>query len=76
VKAKFCEAPIVAYWDPTLETYLEADASGTALGGVLLQEKDGVRRPVGFFSKKLNKAEINYDIHDKEMLAIIECLKF
>jgi hypothetical protein len=31
---------------------------------------------VGFFLQKLNKAEINYDIHDKEMLAVISYLKF
>lgn len=63
-------------WDPTLPTFLKTDCSGFALGGALLQEKDGVRRPVGFFSQKLNKAEINYNIHDKEMLAVVSSIKF
>jgi len=31
---------------------------------------------MGFFSQKLNKAEINYDIYDKEMLAVVSCIKF
>jgi len=76
LKKRFCEAPVLAHWDPTLPTFLETDCSGFALGGALLQEKNGIRQPVGFFSQKLNKAEINYDIHDKEMLAVVSCLKF
>lgn len=76
LRDKFCRAPVLSGWDPTLPTFLETDCSGFALGGALIQEKNGVRRPVGFFAQKLNKAEINYDIHDKEMLAIIRCLKF
>ena len=32
-------------------------------------------RPVGFHSRSLNSAEHNYPMHDKEMLAIIDCLK-
>jgi hypothetical protein len=36
---------------------------------------DGVRHLVAFHSAKLNKAEINYDIHDKELLAVVRCLK-
>ena len=76
LRDKFCRAPVLSGWDPTLPTFLETDCSGFALGGALLQEKDGVRRPVGFFSQKLNKAEINYDIHDKEMLAVVSSIKF
>jgi hypothetical protein len=59
-----------------LPIFLETNYSGFALGGVLLQETNGVRRPIGFFSQKLNKAEINYDIYDKEMLAVVSYLKF
>ena len=76
MRDKFCRAPVLSYWDPILPTFLKTDCSGFALGSALIQERDGVRRPVGFFSQKLNKAEINYDIHDKEMLAVISCLKF
>ena len=76
LKDKFCRAPVLSHWDPGLPTFLETDCSGFALGGALIQERDGVRRPVGFYSQKLNTAEINYDIHDKEMLAVVSCLKF
>jgi hypothetical protein len=76
LKGKFCKAPVLSGWDPALPTFFETDCSGFAIGGALIQEKNGVRRPVGFYSKKLNKAEINYDIHDKEMLAVVACIKF
>ena len=35
----------------------------------------GLWHPVAYFSKKLNPAESNYPIHDKEMLAIIRCIR-
>ena len=76
IREKYCGAPLLSHWDPQLPTFLETDCSGFALGGALIQEKNGTRQPVGFFSQKLNKAEINYDIHNKEMLAVVRCLKF
>ena len=52
------------------------DASDYATGGVLLMEcDDELWRPVAFFSKLLNETERNYEIHDKEMLAIIRGLE-
>ncbi|PRP73110.1 hypothetical protein PROFUN_16430 [Planoprotostelium fungivorum] len=54
---------------------LETDASDFAISGVLSQQhKDGVH-PVGFMSRKMQPAELNYNTHDKELLAIIESLK-
>jgi len=55
---------------------MEVDASDYAMGGVLSMEgEDGRWRPVAFLSKLLNKTERNYEIHDKEMLAIIRGLE-
>ncbi|XP_044721750.1 reverse transcriptase (RNA-dependent DNA polymerase) domain-containing protein [Hirsutella rhossiliensis] len=70
-------APILAHFHPERETIVEADASGFASGGVLLQrdDKDGLVRPVAYFSKKHSAAEANYAIHDKELLAILRCLE-
>jgi len=54
---------------------VEADASEYATGEVLSMKcKDEKWRPVAFILKSLNKAERNYEIHDREMLAIVRCL--
>ena len=36
---------------------------------------DGILHPVAFFSRKLTPAECNYEIYDKELLAIVNCLE-
>jgi len=55
---------------------VKADASDYATGGVLSMKcKDEKWRPVAFISKLLNAMEQNYEIHDKEMLAVIRCLE-
>jgi hypothetical protein len=59
-----------------LPIFLETDYSRFTLGGALLQETNRVRRPIGSFSQKLNKAEINYNIYNKEMLIVVSYLKF
>ena len=52
------------------------DASDYATGGVLLTKcEDGKWRLVAFISKLLNTTERNYEIYDKEMLAVIRCLE-
>ena len=40
-----------------------------------MEYKDGKWRPVAFLSKSLNETERNYEIHDKEMLAVIRGLE-
>ena len=55
---------------------VEMDVSDYVTGGVLLMEdEDGRWRPVAFLSKSLNETKRNYEIHDKEMLAIIRGLE-
>jgi len=55
---------------------VEADASNFATGGVLsIKCEDNKWRPVVYISKLLNETKRNYEIHDKEMLAIICCLE-
>lgn len=75
LQRRFCEAPLLRQWDPAMKTFLETDCSGFALGGVLAQEdEDGKRHAVAYYSRRLTPAEYNYPIHDKEMLAIMQCL--
>jgi len=55
---------------------VEANASNFATGGVLsIKCKDSRWRPVAYISKSLNETEQNYEIYDKEMLAVIQCLE-
>ena len=57
------------------EMRVEEDTSEYAIGEVLSMKcKDEKWRPVAFISKLLNETERNYEIHDREMLAIIRCL--
>jgi len=54
---------------------VEVDVSKYVTGGVLsMRCKDKKWRPVAFISKLLNEAERNYEIYDREILAIIRCL--
>jgi hypothetical protein len=76
LKELFINAPILAHFEEGRQTILEADASGWATGAVLSQvQDDGVLRPCAYLSQKLTPAESNYEIHDKELLAIIRALR-
>jgi hypothetical protein len=63
--------PIMRHYEPDLPAVLETDSSDFALGAVLSQCHDNRLHPVAFLSKKLAPAELNYEIYDKEMLAIV-----
>jgi len=55
---------------------VKADASDYTIEGVLLVKyEDGKWRPVAFIFKSINLTERNYEIHDKEILAVIRCLE-
>ena len=72
LKERFMMEPVLVTPDLDKEMRVEVDASNFATGGVLSMKcKDEKWRPVTYISKSLNEAERNYEIHDKEMLAII-----
>lgn len=75
LKQAFAGDVILKHFDPDKPCTLETDASDYAISGVLSQSVDNVLRPVAFYSRKLSPAECNYDIHDKELLAIVSCIK-
>jgi hypothetical protein len=67
--------PVLAHPELDKQFELEVDASGFAVGAVLLQKKeDGKRHPIAYFSKTLNEAQRNYDIADLELLAVVMSL--
>jgi len=53
---------------------VETDALGYAIKGVLSQEQDGKWKPIAFLSRTMQPAEQNYEIYNKELLAIVEAL--
>ena len=62
--------------DPIQPFKVKTDASDYAIGGQLSQRDDnGKLHLVAFFSKKLNGPQLNYQIHDKELIAIIEAFR-
>ena len=66
-------ASILAHYKQVLKTIMETDSSDYVSSGVLFElGKDGLLHPVVFFSKNLNLVECNYEIYDKELLAIIQ----
>ena len=76
LKGAFATAPVLAMFDYTKQTVLETDASDWASGGVLSQyDNEGILRPVAYFSSKHSAQECNYEIYDKELLAIIKAME-
>lgn len=58
--------------DPHRQFVVEVDASSEGIGAVLSQcsESDGKMHPCAFLSRKLSKAEQNYDVGNRELLAV------
>ena len=76
LKKRFSEEPILVHNDPERLKRVETDSSDFAVGAVYSQlGEDGRWRPVAFFSRKLTPAELNYEIYDKELLAIVIALR-
>ena len=75
LKQVFTSEPILAIFDPARPTRLEVDASGYATGGVLSQKcDDDLWHPIAYRSQSMTEAERNYEIYDREMLAIHNAL--
>ena len=71
LKSHFTSSPVLAHYDPSKVCVVETDASDFAQGAVLSQPDDeGILHPIAFWSRKFAPAELNYEIYDKELLAI------
>ena len=76
LKEIFIMEPVLAALDLDKEMRVEANVLDYIIEGVLsVKGKDGRWRLVAFISKFLNNTKWNYEIHDKEMLAVIRCLE-
>ena len=76
LKHRFISAPILMHFDVEKEIIVETNASDYFSAGIMSQYNDnGVLHPVAYFSKKHLPAECNYEIYDKELMAIIRCFE-
>ncbi|KAK2998230.1 hypothetical protein RJ639_022604 [Escallonia herrerae] len=70
-RSAMSEDPVLALPDVSKSFEVHTNASDFALGGVLMQEG----HPVAYESRKLNEAERRYTTHEKELLAVVHCLR-
>jgi len=77
LKTAVTTAPVLVSPQESDPFRIEVDSSDFTTGAVLSQQSmtDGKWHPVAFYSKSLSSVERNYEIHDKEMLAIIHALE-
>jgi len=73
VKKILSTSPVLSYFDPSVKSTIQADASQHGLGACLLQKS----KPMAYASRRLLPAECNYAQIEKELLAIVfACHKF
>ena len=71
MKEKICTAPVLALLYLQQPFEIETDASGYAMGEVLMQK----RKPICFHSKTFTSDVINYPTYDKELYALVRALE-
>jgi hypothetical protein len=73
LKKAFTFTPILGHVDPLKPFLIETDVSNLVLGCTLSQKgEDGDLYPMAFHSCKFNATQINYEVNDKEFLAIVD----
>ena len=77
LKTVFTTAPILRHYNPEHPVILECDASDFAIAAILSQTDSTTKEihPIAFHARTMLPAELNYDIYDKELLAIFEAFK-
>ena len=72
LKGMFTTTLTLVQFNKDKETVIETDLSRWCIRGALMQYDDkGLLQPCAFFLKKNSLVECNYEIYNKEMLAII-----
>ena len=74
LKKKITSQPVLFLPKREGKFRVETNALGHAIGGVLSQEQEEKWKPIVFLSRTMQPVEGNYEIYDKELLAIVEAL--
>ena len=74
MKKKIISQPVLSLLKREDKFRVKMDTSGHAIGGVLLQEQEEKWKPIAFLSRTMQPAEKNYEIYNKELLAIMKAL--
>ena len=76
LKKSFTTAPVFTHWILDTQITVETDASDYALNAVLsIMTPECDLHPISFHSQTFSAPELNYDVHDKELLVIFEAFK-
>ncbi|GFH49195.1 hypothetical protein CTEN210_05671 [Chaetoceros tenuissimus] len=76
IKALMASDVLLYYPDHNKAFHIYTDSSDYQLGSSIAQyDDDGILHPVAYFSHKLNSAQMNYTVGDKEFLSIFETLR-
>ena len=76
LKRAFTSNVILCHYNSDLKLVMKTDASDYVSEGILSQyDENGVLHPVAYFSKKHSPAECNYEIYNKELMAIIRAFE-
>lgn len=76
LKERLMSSPILSFPNKEGQFILDTDASDHGIGAVLSQSQEGTEKVIAYFSRVLNKAERNYCVTRRELLAIVVSLKF
>ena len=74
LKQRICDQLMLAVLDDEGQFHIEADSSNFANGAILSQLTNGKWHPITFRSRSLTPTERNYEIYDKEILAIMDSI--
>ena len=76
LKKIFTKELILTMFNPAKKIIIETDINKIVLGSVLNQPDEEKRLyPIIFYFKKFTTSELNYDIYDKKLLAIVDSFK-
>jgi hypothetical protein len=77
LKQWLVSTPVLAHYHADREMFVETDTSDYAAAAILSQinPSDNFLHPLAYFSRSMTPAELNYEIYDKELLAILACFR-